>query len=848
MNSHHVPTVERASWDLVGRDPERRRIAEAIAADRPLAVAGEAGIGKSSLLRAVAMEAGVPIWAGGGFATLVEQPFLALGRAVGIPLSGDTARVAAAVERRVGPDLLIIDDLQWVDPASMEVFGFLAGRIRLLTTIRTDDPRTDVALALARRIGLDVIEIGGLSPVDARTIVTRVRPDLSESTVTDVVARAGGNPLLLEEIAMHGEPSAILARTIEAGFDRLSPDARSVVELLVVADRPIERDLLALGSVDILATGLLVDREGGVEVRHTLLAEAIRSRMDDRTRASCHERLADLLTDPIERARHLAAAGHAERAITLAMAALADTTDPMRRALLLAIVAEAGDPASGIARRLQAARALAALSDWESVIRLLGPIGADSPPDVLVERAALLGHAWFELGRHVEARAALDAGGAVEVDPSGDAAAYLAVETAALMVNVDGEIARALELLDAEIDRHPLPGPAAASLRAVRASVGMLAAQPVDIDLLRAAVDGAIGIGAHSFAADLSRVVSYALLIWSGAEPALRFIEEAAGQFEAAGVSGVALELEAERVQAAILAGRPADAVGFADELLERPAPQRARQTAAIHRARALGIMGRLDEARTSLTALEGSVTDDFLGRGWWLAAVGDVELWGGTAERAIESTRAVLAIPSPIRNAYVLSTITRAWAHHDLGLPQEPILDVAPTRVSAGAVPELTGIAMLAAGNPDAAAERFGQAAGLWSGFDALRALTCRWAEGEGLRLAGRHAEMAERLAAVLADASGAGFEVVAVRVRRSMRQAGLRPSAEPHLTPRVGLRLTRRERELLDMAGRGLTNIEIARRMGLGRPTVARILSNAMTKLGVDSRAQAVALVAED
>ncbi len=840
--------MERAPWDLVGRDPERRRIAEAIASDRPLAVAGEAGIGKSTLLRAVALEAGVPIWAGGGFATLVEQPYLALGRAVGSPFSGDPARVAAEIERRVGPDTLIIDDLQWVDPASMEVVGSLAGRIRLLTTIRTGDPRTEVALALARRIGMDVVEIGGLAPADARTIVTRVRPDLSERAVDDVVGRAGGNPLLLQEIALHGEPSAILARTIESGLDRLSPPARSVVELLAVADRPIGRDLLAVGSIDILEAGLLVDRDGAVEIRHALLAEAIRSRMDDRTRVSCHERLADLLTDPIERARHLAAAGHAERVTALAMAGLADTTDPMRRALLLAIAAEAGDPASGFEPRLQAARALAALSDWESVIRLLGPIGADAPPDVLVERAALLGHAWFELGRHGEARAALDAGGRVEVDPASDAAAYLAVETAALMVNVDGEIARALERLDAEIGRHPLPGPGASSLRAVRASVGMLAAEPVDIDLLRAAVDGAIEIGAHSFAADLARVVSYALLIWSGAEPALRFIEEAAGRFEAAAVSAVALELEAERVQAAILAGRPADAVGFADELLERPAPQRARQTAAIHRARALGIMGRLDEARTSLMALEGSVTDDFIGRGWWLAAVGDVELWGGTAERAIDSTRAVLAIPSPIRNAYVLSAITRAWARHDLGLPQEPILDVAPTRVSAGAVPELTGLAMLASAAPDAAAEQFERAAGLWSGFDALRALTCRWADGEALRLAGRHAEMAERLVAVLADASGAGFEVVAVRVRRSMRQAGLRPSAEPHPGPRAGLRLTQRERELLDLAGRGLTNIEIARRMGLGRPTVARILSNAMTKLGADSRAQAVALLAED
>ncbi len=50
-----------------------------------------------------------------------------------------------------------------------------------------------------------------------------------------------------------------------------------------------------------------------------------------------------------------------------------------------------------------------------------------------------------------------------------------------------------------------------------------------------------------------------------------------------------------------------------------------------------------------------------------------------------------------------------------------------------------------------------------------------------------------------------------------------------------------------MLRLVGDGLSNIEIARRMGLGRPTVTRILSNAMSKLGVDSRAQAVAVAAD-
>jgi DNA-binding CsgD family transcriptional regulator len=834
--------------DLVGRDPERRRIAAAIAADRPVAVAGEAGIGKSSLLRVVADETGVPIRSGGGFATLISQPYLALARATGIGLTGDPVRVAATIERLVGPDLLVIDDLQWVDGPSMEVLGLLAGRIQLLTTIRTGDVRSGVALALASQLGMAIVELGGLDAADARTIVTRVRPGLGASGVDAVVARAGGNPLLLEEIAAHGEPSAILTRIFETSLDQLTPDARAVVELLAVADRPIERSVLPLDHDATTGSGVLVEHDGTVTIRHALLAEAIRARMDAPTTAACHERLAEILDDPLERARHLAAAGLTDRAVDLAHRALGDTTDPRRRAVLLAIVAESMDAPSATIPRIEAAGASAALSDWETVIRLLEPIADDAPDALGVERAALVARACYGLGHHAEARRALEAGRAIDVDPASDAAAHLAIETAALMVNLDGEILPALDLLDAAIDHHAATDPSVVMLRAIRASIAMLAAQPVDVDLLSATIEGAMAVGAYSSAADLARVVTYAFLIWSGAEPALGFIGEMAGRFESAGVSAVALELEAERVQAAILAGRPTEAIGFADELLERPAPLRARQTAAIHRARALAIVGRTDEGRASLAALSGSITDDFIGRGEWLVARADIELWAGMPERAIESAQEAMTVPSPIANAYVQPHITRAWARHDLGLPQEPIPEVAPTRVAAGARPELTALAHLADGDHDAAAEHFDAAATLWAGFDALRALTCRWAAGEALRQAGRLERMTECLTSALAEATSAGVEVVAIRVRRSMRRAGLRPASETPAGARTGLRLTARERELLDLAGRGLTNIEIARRMGLGRPTVARILSNAMSKLGAESRAQAVAMVATD
>lgn len=55
---------------------------------------------------------------------------------------------------------------------------------------------------------------------------------------------------------------------------------------------------------------------------------------------------------------------------------------------------------------------------------------------------------------------------------------------------------------------------------------------------------------------------------------------------------------------------------------------------------------------------------------------------------------------------------------------------------------------------------------------------------------------------------------------------------------------RLTRREQEVLAHVGCGLTNTEIARRMRIARPTVGCLLSNAMNRLGAESRAHAVVL----
>ena len=104
----------------------------------------------------------------------------------------------------------------------------------------------------------------------------------------------------------------------------------------------------------------------------------------------------------------------------------------------------------------------------------------------------------------------------------------------------------------------------------------------------------------------------------------------------------------------------------------------------------------------------------------------------------------------------------------------------------------------------------------------------------------------LARDLEALEVEADAQGFGPLAGRIRRSLRLLGVRRSATGASTDvRPGPRLTRREREIAELVAMGLSNVEIARRLGVGRPTVARLLSSTMDKLGVDSRAQVAARI---
>ncbi|HEY8239080.1 MAG TPA: LuxR C-terminal-related transcriptional regulator [Candidatus Limnocylindrales bacterium] len=833
--------MEGPGSDLIGRDVELRALVAAIEADQGAIVVGEAGIGKTALVRAAVATTGRRLHEGGGFATLNRLPYLALRRATGAGLAGDAAAVAAQVERLVGPDVLFVDDLHWVDVDSQAVIALLADRILIVAAIRTGDPGAAAALELVQRSGSVLITLDGLGDAAAARLIQRARPEASERVAAGIVRQAGGNPLLLEELALGGEASTALERALVSRFERLDRDAQESLELLAVADRALPRDAAGPGAAAALEAGLARQTPDGMAIRHQLVADAIQEQLTLDRRAALHVQLAALATDPVEQARHLVAGGRAAEAEAMALEAIGSTIDARRRATLLEVAAEAGGAGSRLDLRLPAARALDELSDWPGVRRVLG-VPAEGSAEELCERDVIIAHATFAMGDPVGARRSLDDAAERGAAPQSEAAARLAIEEATYLVNVEGRVAEAIARLAGVLSGNPAPE-TVRDASVLRACILLLATGEGDPGVIGAGLEEAFAAGRYRTATDRARVLQYAMLMGVSTEEALGFLLAQHRRFDAAGVGVAALEFLADAVVAAVLAGHLEQALLLADELLEQPAPPRAVQTAAIHRAQALTLAGRFDQAESTLAEALRVASPDWFGRGLGLAVQAELAYWSGRYDAAETLALAALGVPAPVPVAHVNVLLTQAWVRTELGHDPGGPLAVDLTPSLAGARNEVDGLRAWHAGDMAAARTAFVEAGRQWAAFHVPHYLVCRWAAAESLRRSGDVEAAAAELADVLAEATRAGMEPVAARIRRSLRLAGVRSSAEPRGHPSDSLGLTPRERELVALVEQGLTNVEIARRLGLGRPTVTRILGSAMTKLGVGSRAQMVA-----
>ena len=167
--------------------------------------------------------------------------------------------IASLIEEAAesGPQVLVVEDLHWADESTLAILSFLLralgrGRILLLLTCRTDDVRRGDAVS--RFIGeatrarlLERLTLGRLDEGAVRELAEQITGHpLTESALERMQERAEGVPFFIEEIAgcTNGPLPDGLRDLLLARFDRLGDDARHVVQVVSGAERPLSHPLI----------------------------------------------------------------------------------------------------------------------------------------------------------------------------------------------------------------------------------------------------------------------------------------------------------------------------------------------------------------------------------------------------------------------------------------------------------------------------------------------------------------------------------------------------------------------------------------------------------------------------
>jgi DNA-binding CsgD family transcriptional regulator/tetratricopeptide (TPR) repeat protein len=324
-------------------------------AGRMVAIAGEAGAGKSSLVSAfLAAHAGtVRVRSGACDPLSTARPLDALQdmAAAGGPLADAIAAgrppgelfsmLLAELATGDVATVVVVEDAQWADEATLDLVRFIGRRIGgvrglLLVTYRNDECGPDHPLRTA---------LGDLAGASA---VRRLHvPRLSEGAVARIAHEhdldaatlyrtTGGNAFFVSEVVA-AAPDAMpetVRDAVLARANRLSGTGRALLDLVSVAPSRIERALLAdtvgadlPGLDEGLVAGVLVADGEEIRFRHELARLAINSSLPLGRRTELNRRLLHALrsasppADPARLAHHAAAAGDRDAVVQYARAA-----------------------------------------------------------------------------------------------------------------------------------------------------------------------------------------------------------------------------------------------------------------------------------------------------------------------------------------------------------------------------------------------------------------------------------------------------------------------------------------------------------------------------------------------
>jgi DNA-binding CsgD family transcriptional regulator len=433
--------------DVVGRNQELAALEaflDRTSGRSTLVLEGEAGIGKSTLWLA-----GVEKARARGLRVLESRPteterglaYTGLGdlfepavdevlselatprrRALGIALARedqpddpvDPRTLAIAVRNTIellaagGPLLVAVDDVQWLDASSAGALGFALRRLRDENVFVLFARRLGEAIEapdLDNAVGVERVHVGPLSlGATQRLVQARLGKTFGRTTMIRVHAASAGNPFyaleLARALAAHGavgDPTRplpvpdTLEGLVRARLEGL-PDATREALVLVAANGRASPALLRAAGVceeplDAALDARVIEVNGTLRFTHPLLASVLYQSLSAAERRTAHRRLADVITERVARARHLAlATDQPDAAIASALEAAAQHASARGAT---AAAAELGEHALRLTppaarddrhrRALAAARAHLAAGEVERARRLTLELVAASP-------------------------------------------------------------------------------------------------------------------------------------------------------------------------------------------------------------------------------------------------------------------------------------------------------------------------------------------------------------------------------------------------------------------------------------------------------------------------------------
>jgi DNA-binding CsgD family transcriptional regulator len=897
---------------LRGRDDERavldRLLDEARAGQSgALVLRGEAGVGKTALLeRAIEFASDLIVVRAVGVESEMELAYAALHQ-LSAPLLDRVDRIPApqreALETTFGlregpvPDLFlvglatlslfseaaqerpllcVIDDAQWLDRASAQVFAFVARRLVAESVVILAGTRE----AAGKYGRLPEFVVKGLPDADARALLASAVPGRLDERVADqLCAEARGNPLALLELPRglspaqlaggFGVPGALsLPGKIEESFvNRLEELPQDTQQLLLVAAADptgdpalLWRAAARLGIADAVlypaeSAGLL-ELDGRVRFRHPLVRSAVYRAATPHQRRRVHGALAeatDARVDPDRRAWHLAeatagpdeaVAAELERAAGRAQArgGLAAAAAFLERAATLT-----REPQRHAERALEAAQAHFEAGALDDALALLDTAEAGAVDDAQRARAHLLrAQIVFASKRGGDApQLLLRAARELEaVDASVARATYLEALSAAMFAGRLAQGAGAVEISEAALAGPPPPAePRPSDLLlaglAVQFTKGYAAGAPILKEALRAFQQETVlpaqearwlwfasWVALHLWDDEAWTVLStrhLELVRETGALTALPFVlTNRSSVYAHAGELGVAASLE-EELRAVI------GATGIA------PVPYGALSIAALRGREAEFselVQTSVSEAETRGEGLALTVTEMlrgtlYLGLGRYDAALAAVR----DAEHYNEIGPAIWMLTELIEAA--ARSGKPQLAGHALELLVENT-DASGTDWALGM--QARSRALLSDGD---AAERLYREALDRLSRARLRTLIARahLVYGEWLRRERRRVEARGQLRTAFQMFDGMRIEAFAGRAERELLATGERVRKRNVETRED---LTAQEAQIGRLARDGLSNVEIAGRLFISQHTVAYHLRKIFNKLGITSRSE--------